>query len=82
MAGSTMPFLDDHSAEASAKEDIKLYRVTDSVGQLEMSLEVRTGQHIYIYIYIYIYTSCLCLSMQSFCVLICSASYWATETMF
>jgi len=45
-----MPFWDDRSAEASAKEDIKLYRVTDSVGQLEMSLEVRTGQHIYIYV--------------------------------
>jgi len=67
-----MPFLDDRSAEASAKEDIKLYRVTDSVGQLEMSLEVRTAA----------YTSCLCLNTQSFCDSICSASYWATETMF
>ena len=73
MAGSKMPFWDDRSAEASAKEDIKLYRVTDSVGQLEMSLEVRTAAA---------YMSCLCLGTQSFCVLICSASYWATETMF
>lgn len=30
---------DDRTAEASAKEDIKLYRVTDSVGRLEMNLE-------------------------------------------